>query len=186
MAQACGQRTDSAQRVGMAHTWNNSQAVQSFQHQVTGFGVAAHISERPAEIVRDLPHVRGRRRADRATAGGDCWRERSQRGYPHALSDTSTHGRPANAGDCRRWQGRRPADEASTVPTSDQVTGSFGSPGSLTTRIALTRSVMAGSFRSGEPITEDRLSKPVHLQAAIIDPGQRLPAHMRQGLPPGH
>ncbi len=37
----------------------------------------------------------------------------------------------------------------------------------------------------GEPIAEDGLGEPVHLQPALIDPGKLLPGQLGQGLPPG-
>ena len=37
----------------------------------------------------------------------------------------------------------------------------------------------------GEPVTQDGLGEPVHLQPTVIDTGQRLPRHLRQGPPPG-
>ncbi len=42
-----------------------------------------------------------------------------------------------------------------------------------------------GGAGRGEPVAEDGLGEPVHLQPAVIDANQRLSRHVGQGLPPG-
>ena len=42
-----------------------------------------------------------------------------------------------------------------------------------------------GGLIGGEAVAQDGLGEPVHLQPALIDPGQRLPGQLGQGLPPG-
>ena len=42
-----------------------------------------------------------------------------------------------------------------------------------------------GGLGGGEPVAEDGLGEPVHLQPAVIDAGQRLAGQAGQGLPPG-
>ena len=66
-----------------------------------------------------------------------------------------------------------------------QVAGFAGSPGLLAARIASVRCAGGGGLAGGEPVAEDGLGEPVHLQPAVIDPGQRLPGQVGQGLPPG-
>ena len=42
-----------------------------------------------------------------------------------------------------------------------------------------------GGLVGGEPVAQDGLGEPVHHQPALVDPGQRLPGQVGQGLPPG-
>ena len=42
-----------------------------------------------------------------------------------------------------------------------------------------------GGLLAGEPVPQDGLGEPVQHQAALVDPGQRLPGQAGQGLPPG-
>ena len=49
----------------------------------------------------------------------------------------------------------------------------------------LTACAGGGGLLRAEPVTQDGLGEPVHHQAALVDPGQRLPGQVGQGLPPG-
>ena len=55
----------------------------------------------------------------------------------------------------------------------------------LAARIASVRCAGGGGLGGGEPVAQDGLGEPVHLQPALIDAGQRLPGQVGQGLPPG-
>ena len=155
--------------------------------QLAGLGVAAHVPQRPGQGRGQPPACsRGHPRAGRASAGanprqghGRCGYRRGPAGTQHALQAIQRRpGLPVAARSAASRCGISCAHRG-------HVTGLPGSPGSAAARIASVRSRVAAAWLRGEPVPQDGLGEPVHHQAALVDPGQRLPGQVGQGLPPG-
>ena len=153
---------------------------------VAGFGVAAELPERPGEIVPGHQRVQMIRAKPVAPLLPQVVHETPRGSGIAALDQVPAHAANKLA-QCRAVGGAEVGGQhvrhQLRPPRPGAGIGRVTGIASRQDRFgALARGGGAGG---GQPVAEDGLGEPVHLQPAVIDAGQRLCRHVGKSLPPG-
>ena len=170
----------------MAGAQDSAAAVQNVLVQVPGLGVPAHFAERISNVVG------GRQRvvvvAAEPVAPGLTQMPGEVKAHPGVAAGhqvvARVAGHPAQIVVAGGGQvgGQQVRHQHGPCRPGDRVTRAAGVAGSQDGFAAVAG---GGGLRGGEPVAEDGLVEPVQHEPALVDPRQRLPGQLGQGLPPG-